>query len=134
MADYHQPKFMRIHSKLVAATLAVTLLALPAMAVVSCWLHGSAIAHASDCPMKGRHLALASLQRALPGAACCELSSGNAMPTSVAQGLTATGDAAIPTPIVSSHHVSPVTPATKPTEPLRAFGSTAQATLCIFLI
>ena len=127
---------MTLRSKLVAATLAATLMVLPGAAVVSCWFHRPASAiRATDCQMMSKHRGLVSIQNALPGAACCELSSGKSAPTSAAQEPSRNTEQATPASTVSIVDVPSIAVETGWTRPpVRTSGPARQAILCVFLI
>jgi hypothetical protein len=126
---------MTLRSKVVAA-LAIILLVLPTAALAACLSHGQAIGqHATDCQMMSQHLGLASIRKALPDAACCELSSGKSAPASVVQAPSTAADLVTPASIVSTvdapsleAEASSIGPAVRPS------GPALQAILCVFLI
>lgn len=131
-----QFKFMTVGSKFAAVALSVTLMVLPAAALVSCTLHGPGIREdGTACQMTHKHLAVASIQASLPGTACCGLTSGRPIPGSAVQTPSATADEVSPTSAVSSTDVPSTNRETASTEPLvRASGPTLQAVLCVFQI
>jgi hypothetical protein len=127
---------MTLRSKLVAAMLAVTLFGLPEAAAVTCWFHRPASAiRATHCQMMSKHRGLVSIQNALPGAACCKLSSGKSVPTSAAQEPSQNTEEAIPASAISIVDVPSIPVQTGWTSPpVRPSGSALQAILCVFLI
>jgi hypothetical protein len=126
---------MSLRSK-VAAALAITLLALPAVALASCSLHRSVIAkNTAACQMMNKHLVLASVQNAFSGAGCCELSSGEPVPISLVQARGSSADGIAPTSSVSIIDIPSIVVGTAPRMlPIRPSGPALQATLCVFLI
>jgi hypothetical protein len=126
---------MTMRSKL-AGVLAITLLALPAAALASCLLHRPAIGqYATHCRMMSNQLGLVSIQKALPGAACCELSPGKSTPSSVVQALSTTADGVTPPCNVSTVDVPSLEAEATPIgPPVRPSGPAFQAFLCVFLI
>jgi len=123
---------MTLRSKLVASTLAITLIALPAMALVSCWFHGPAIAkHSTHCQMMGEYRRLVVVQNILTGDACCYRS----VPTPVTQEPSHSAEEGTPTSGVSIVDVPLVTVGVSWIKrPVRASGLHLQAILCVFLI
>src|SRR5450631_1755003 len=126
---------MTLRSK-VAAVLAITLLALPTAALAACFLHRPATEqHATDCQMISTHLHLASIQRTLRDAPCCELSSGKPLPASVVRGPSTIADGVTPTSTVAIVDVPSLEAEATPIRPpVRPSGPALQAILCVFLI
>lgn len=123
---------MTLRSKLVAGTLAITLIASSAVALVSCWFHGPAIAkHATHCQMMSEDRGLVSIQNILTGAVCC----GRSVPTPVTQEPSRSVKEGTPTSGVSIVDVPLVTVGVSwINRPVRASGPHLQAILCVFLI
>lgn len=124
------------HSKLVALALAIILLALPAAALSSCWLHMAGTEKCNpDCPMMKAHLSPVSIHQAPMGNSCCQISSGKPVqpsgppaPTNVSIRVSPAANASVPN--VVSVAVRAFLPDLLP----RISGSSLQAALCTFVI
>jgi hypothetical protein len=127
---------MTWRSKSVALALAVTLLAMPATALASCWLHMTEAEHCRPhCPMISGHTPSATVNSAPSSTSCCQVSAAKPTPAWMPQ--TPSGSGARVTPTLSASALDAPTTVTEaePPDPLaRASGLSLQAAFCTFLI
>ena len=116
--------------------LAMVLLASPATALASCWMHMAAKKDCTPhCPMMAAPGPSITLQEVPASPSCCHVSAAKPTPASMPQAPTDSGARVPPTLSVSAIDAPTTMTNAAPPDPLaRASGLSLQAAFCTFLI